>query len=64
MDILIKNGRVIDPVRGLDEVMDVAVGGGVILEYMKGRKATKDTAVIDAKGKVVVPGLIDNMLHA
>src|SRR5512142_3052514 len=63
MDILIKNGRVVDPARGLDEVMDVAVDQGKVLEYQKGRKATNETTVIDAKGKIVTPGLIDIHCH-
>ena len=63
MDILIKNGRVVDPARSLDEVMDVAVDQGRVLEYAKGRKPSKETTVIDAKGKIVTPGLMDIHCH-
>jgi len=51
----IKNGRVIDPASGRDEVADVFVADGKIVHELKG-KAEK---TIDAKGLVVAPGFID-----
>jgi len=51
----IKNGRVIDPASGKDEVADVFVSEGKIVQELKG-KAEK---TIDAKGLVVSPGFID-----
>jgi len=58
-DILIQNGRVIDPAAGRDEVADVAIGGGKIAR--RGRR--KPRRVIDASGKIVCPGLIDLHVH-
>ena len=56
-DIVIKNGRVMDPERRLDSVMNVGIAGGAI------RAITTDslhgTRVIDATGLVVAPGFID-----
>ena len=59
MNILIKNGRVIDPASGFDEVCDLAIAGGRIVSI--GQVATDFVAdrVIDASSLVVVPGLID-----
>jgi dihydroorotase len=62
-DLLIKGGRVIDPSLRLDAIRDVAVSGGRIaaVEASIGGEAI-DT--IDARGKLVVPGLIDIHTHA
>ncbi len=60
-DILIQNGRVIDPATGLDEVCDVTIQRGVIARVGKARGKSRE--VIDAAGKIVCPGLIDLHVH-
>jgi len=60
-DILITNGRVIDPARGTDEVADVAIRGGRIARVGKVRGKARET--IDAAGRIVCPGLIDLHVH-
>jgi len=60
-DILIQNGRVIDPARGFDAIADVAIARGKIVEV--GKVAGKAKQVIAAKGKIVCPGLIDTHVH-
>lgn len=57
---VIKNGRVIDPSRGVDAVCDVAVCGGRIIEVSPDQEAEQ---VIDAAGCIVTPGLIDYHTH-
>ncbi|MDB5883682.1 MAG: pyrC [Ramlibacter sp.] len=57
--ILIKNGRVIDPASGFDEVCDVAVGAGRIVSIKNVASNFSPSKVVDAKGCVVMPGLID-----
>lgn len=58
MKLLIRNGRVIDPASGRDELADVAiaadriVGIGVVRDFEAER-------VIEAQGLVVAPGLVD-----
>ena len=59
-DLVIANGRVMDPESGLDAVRHVGIRGGRI-EAISVRPLT-GKSVIDAKGKVVAPGFID--LHA
>ena len=59
MKIRIHSGRVIDPVTGGDEVRDVLVDQGIIIDpQIVGGNFTADYEV-NATGKVVCPGLID-----
>jgi dihydroorotase len=55
-DLIIKGGLVIDPSVGLDAIRDVAIVGGKIAADAK--------ETIDARGKIVAPGLIDIHTHA
>lgn len=59
LDLLLRNGRVIDPARGLDAKGDVAFRAGRVVA------ADHDTAavIIDASGLIVAPGLIDMHVH-
>jgi dihydroorotase len=62
MSILIKGGRVIDPTQSIDDVLDILVDDGMVKEMGKGLKAP-GAETIDAKGLLVVPGLIDMHVH-
>ena len=57
--IVIKGGLVIDPKNGINEVMDIAIQDGKIASVAKNINATGAAQVIDAKGLIVAPGLID-----
>jgi dihydroorotase len=59
--ILIEGGRVIDPSQGVDRVTNVAIEDGRISGFDAARNG-HDT-VIDARGKIVAPGLIDMHVH-
>lgn len=63
MNLLIKNGRVIDPTQGLDEVLDIVVANGLVKEIGKGLTLPAGAKVVDASGKYVLPGLIDMHVH-
>jgi dihydroorotase len=61
--LLITGGRVIDPASGLDQVLDIAIEDDRIVEIGKGLSKSPADRTIDAKGKLVVPGLIDPHVH-
>ena len=62
-DLIVKGGRVIDPSLKLDAIRDVAIAGGRIAA-VEANIAADASDVIDARGKLVVPGLIDIHTHA
>jgi len=62
MKHLIKGGRVIDPKNKIDEALDVLISGAKIEKVAKDIKA-HGSEVIDVKGKIVAPGLIDMHVH-
>ena len=61
-DLVIREGRVVDPVNHRDEVVDIAVEDGRVVavapELEGGARET-----LDAKGKTVIPGIIDMHTH-
>ena len=62
--ILIKNGRVVDPVTQMDDTMDVLVRDDKIVRISKEIESANDIdTVIDATGLVVAPGLMDAHVH-
>lgn len=63
--LLIKNGRVIDPSSGIDDYLDVLIDQGKIVNVRRGGEEKEDRIkqIIDARDKVVVPGLIDMHVH-
>jgi cytosine/adenosine deaminase-related metal-dependent hydrolase len=61
-DLVIANGRIIDPESGLDAVRSVGIRGDRIAEI--GTQPMEGREVIDARGLVVSPGFIDIHRHA
>ena len=62
-DVIIKGGRVVDPSLRINAVRDVAIAGGRIAA-VEASIAADATETIDARGRLVVPGLLDIHTHA
>jgi dihydroorotase len=60
-NILIQNGRVIDPSQRMDRVTNLLIADGRVAAY--DAVATGGETLIDAAGKIVAPGLIDMHVH-
>jgi N-acyl-D-aspartate/D-glutamate deacylase len=60
-DLVIANGRVMDPESGLDAVRNVGIRGGAIAEVNEVPLAGRES--IDARGLVVAPGFINLHWH-
>jgi dihydroorotase len=64
--LLIAGGLVIDPARKLEAVRDLLIEDGKVQEVAAGlakKSALKGVPVHDAKGKWVIPGLVDMHTH-
>jgi len=61
--ILIRGGRVIDPVRAFDAMGDVLIQGERVMQISATPISTSGARVIDADGCIVCPGLIDPHVH-
>ena len=59
MKILIRNGRLVDPASGLDETGDLALAAGRIVAVGSVADDFAPNKVLDARGCVVAPGLVD-----
>ncbi|MDH3224935.1 MAG: dihydroorotase, partial [Gemmatimonadota bacterium] len=59
--VLIRGGRVVDPMSGVDEVLDISLVNGVIAAVGK-NVDSPGAEVVDASALVVAPAFID--LHA
>jgi dihydroorotase len=62
-DLIVKGGRVVDPSARLDRISDVAVAAGRIARVAPDIPAADAAEVIDARSRIVTPGLVDIHAH-
>src|SRR5436309_11294429 len=62
LDLILKGGRIIDPQNGRDEVADIGFGDGRVAALGSGLPL-RGSEIVDARGLIVVPGLIDLHTH-
>ncbi|MGH7321803.1 MAG: dihydroorotase [Candidatus Rokuibacteriota bacterium] len=63
MNLLVRNGRVIDPANALDAPADVLIVDGLISRVAPGLAAPAGAASVDAGGRIVAPGFLDIHVH-
>jgi len=62
-DLVLRGGRVLDPARGIDAVMDVAIAGGRIAAVAPAIPARAARRALSARDRLVIPGMIDTHAH-
>ena len=62
-DLLLTNGRILDPSQDIDSVADIAFKNGKVLEIATTLDKEKASQVQDVSGNLVTPGLIDLHTH-
>lgn len=63
-DLLLVGGRVVDPQNGLDGSVDIGIADGRIKKIERGLDGSKADKIIDLRGRVAIPGVIDPHVHA
>src|SRR5438094_10346234 len=61
MDLVVKNGRLVDPARKVDAVADIVIRSGKIQSI--GSATVPEVPVFDATGLIVAPGFFDIPVH-
>jgi dihydroorotase len=62
LKLLLRGGRIIDPVQNVDKIADLLIEDGIISEIGE-RLSLAEVEVFDAQGLVIVPGLVDMHVH-
>ncbi len=62
-DTLVRGGHVLDPLHSVDSILDVAIEAGHVVKTGADLDITAARQVLDARGLLVVPGLIDMHVH-
>ncbi|MCD8076920.1 MAG: dihydroorotase [Lachnospiraceae bacterium] len=59
----IRNGHLVDPVTGLDEIADILIEGNTIRQIGPDLDLSQADRVIEASGWIAAPGLVDTHVH-
>jgi len=61
-DIVVRGARVLDPVEGIDAILDVRIDQGVIAQLGE-RLDTNEHRIVEAPGQTLVPAFVDPHVH-
>src|SRR5712691_6881873 len=61
-NVVVRGARVLDPVEGVDAVLDVRIDAGVIAQIGE-RLDTNEHRVVEASGQTLVPAFVDPHVH-
>ena len=62
-DLLVRGGHVVDPSQNLSALRDIAIARGKVARIAESIPEAEARQVVDARGKIVKPGLIDIHVH-
>jgi dihydroorotase len=62
-DLAVTGGHVIDPASGIDGQRDIGITAGRVVEVAERLDLTDTRRVVEARGRIVTPGLIDGHVH-
>jgi len=62
MEIILRQGRIVDPSQKLDQIADLGIANGCIAE-IAAHISTQAHQEVDARGLIVAPGFIDMHVH-
>ena len=63
IDILLKGGQLIDPKNNVDAKLDIGISNGKISQLAPDISAARAKKVVDVRGMIISPGLIDIHVH-
>jgi dihydroorotase len=62
-DLLVKGGKVVDPSQQISALRDIGIRDGKVVAVAENLSEAQAIRVLDARGKIVTPGLIDVHVH-
>ncbi|MDZ7779442.1 MAG: amidohydrolase/deacetylase family metallohydrolase [Gemmatimonadota bacterium] len=62
-DVVVRGGRLLDPAQGIDAVRDIGITRGRVTDIAEQLSIDDVSHVVDARGKLVTPGMIDVHTH-
>jgi len=61
--LILKNGRIIDPINNIDMIGDIGLIGKQIAETCPDLDSSRADKIIDVTDKWIIPGVIDPHIH-
>lgn len=62
-DIILKKGKLVDPLNNVEGIYDVGIKDGIIIDIDQELSYTDADQVLDVQGQIVMPGVVDSHVH-